>query len=404
MTSFQTMPVDLATTETLDPLATADHLIELTRAGTTAPDDNPYLAALALAISANLPVLLWGQPGIGKSSVIERLAGDLQLPLETVIASVHEPSDFAGLPIVGPDPAREGIPMAPPDWAVRLHRSRRGVLFLDELSSAPPAVQAALLRVVLERRVGSLTLPPAIRIIAAANPAETAADGWQLAAPLANRFVHLPWLHDPGIVVRGLAGCWPHVLPPRLVPTGLDAAVRKARALVCGFLTARPDYTHRLPTGIEARGGAWPSPRTWEMALRLMAFAFAAEAGPDALSIVVRGVIGDGAGLELMAFLERADLPDPEELLRSPDRFPAPDRGDLVHAMLTSMVDAVRRRTTRARWDSGWAVLARMAVSHPIDLLVSPAMDLATLRQPDWPLPTDLDRLEPLLALLAVAK
>ncbi|HST83190.1 MAG TPA: AAA family ATPase [Kineosporiaceae bacterium] len=404
MTSLQTMPADPDTIETLDPLATADRLIELTRAGTTVPDDNPYLAALALAISANLPVLLWGQPGIGKSSVIERLARDLQLPLETVIASVHEPSDFAGLPIVGPDPAREGIPMAPPDWAVRLHRSGRGVLFLDELSSAPPAVQAALLRVVLERRVGSLTLPPAIRIIAAANPAETAADGWQLAAPLANRFIHLPWLHDPGIVVRGLAGCWPHVLPPRLMPTGLDAAVRKARSLVCGFLTARPDYTHRLPTGIEARGGAWPSPRTWEMALRLMAFAFAAEAGSEALSIVVRGVIGDGAGLELMAFLERADLPDPEELLRSPGSFPAPDRGDLVHAMLTSMVDAVRRRTTRARWDSGWAVLARMAVSHPIDLLVSPAMDLAALRQPDWPLPTDLDRLEPVLALLAVAK
>jgi hypothetical protein len=404
MTLLQTVPLHPTATDPHDRLATADLLIGLTRAGSTVPDDNPYLAALALAISANLPVLLWGQPGIGKSSVIERLAADLDLPLETVIASVHEPSDFSGLPIIGPDPARDGIPMAPPDWAVRLQRAGRGVLFLDELSSAPPAVQAALLRVVLERRVGSLTLPPSIRIIAAANPADSAADGWQLAAPLANRFVHLPWLHDPRIVVRGLGGCWPHVLPPRLSATGLESAVRRARDLVCGFLTARPDYTHRLPTGAEARGGAWPSPRTWEMAMRLLAFAFAADAGSEALAIVIRAVVGDGAGLELMAYLERADLPDPEDLLRDPEAFLAPQRGDLVHAMLTSMVDAVRRRNTRSRWDSGWAVLARMAATHPVDLLVSPAMSLAALRQPDWSLPTDLERLDPVLDLLTVAK
>jgi hypothetical protein len=384
-------------------LTTADRLIELTRARNTVPDDNPYLAALALAVAANLPVLLWGQPGIGKSSAIERLAADLGLPLETVIASVHEPSDFAGLPIVGPDPGREGIPMAPPDWAVRLHRAGQGVLFLDELSSAPPAVQAALLRVVLERRVGSLTLPPAVRIIAAANPADTAADGWQLAAPLANRFVHLPWRHDPRIVVRGLGGSWPHVQPPRLVDAALEPAVERARRLVCGFLTARPNYTHRLPSGIDARGGAWPSPRTWEMALRLAAFGFAADVGEETLSIAVRGVVGDGAGLELMAFLEQAALPDPEELLRDPANWPVPQRGDLIHAALTSMVDAVRRRLDRDRWNAAWAVLATMAAAHPVDLLVAPAMDLAALRQPEWELPPDLDDLGPVLDLLVMA-
>jgi hypothetical protein len=388
--------------KSIDSLTLADTLIGLTRAGTTVPDDNPYLAALALAVSANLPVLLWGQPGIGKSSVIEQLAADLGLPLETVIASVHEPSDFAGLPIIGPDPARDGIPMAPPDWAVRLHRAGRGVLFLDELSSAPPAVQAALLRVVLERRVGSLTLPPAVRIIAAANPADTAADGWQLAAPLANRFVHLPWVHDPAVVVRGLGGCWPHVSPPRLSSTGLEEAVGRARQLVAAFLTARPDYTHRLPTGVEARGGAWPSPRTWDMAVRLLAFAFASTADEEALAILLRGVIGDGAGLELLAHRERAELPDPEDLLRDPAGFGSPERGDLVHAMLTSMVDAIRRRPSRDRWDAGWAVLARMAALHPVDLLVAPAMDLAALRRSGWPLPPGLDRLEPVLDLLVM--
>ena len=126
-----------------------------------------------------------------------------------MIASVHEPSDFSGLPVLGPDPAGQGVAMAPPDWAVRLRRAGDGLLFLDELSSAPPAVQAALLRVVLERRVGSLALPDGVRIVAAANPAGSAADGWQLAPPLANRFVHLDWVMIQRWWCAGSAGPGP---------------------------------------------------------------------------------------------------------------------------------------------------------------------------------------------------
>src|SRR5687767_7598900 len=126
-----------------DPLTLADALIDSTRNTRTEPAASPQAEALALTVSANLPVLLWGEPGIGKSATLAQLADGLGLPLETVIASVHEPSDFSGLPVVGDDPARDGVPMAPPDWAVRVARVGRGLLFFDELSSAPPAVQAA---------------------------------------------------------------------------------------------------------------------------------------------------------------------------------------------------------------------------------------------------------------------
>src|SRR5689334_24270832 len=78
------------------------------------------------------------------------MAEVMGLPCETVIASSREPSDFAGLPIVVGGEVR----FAPPAWARRLAEAGRGLLFLDELSTAPPAVQAALLRVVLERAVG----------------------------------------------------------------------------------------------------------------------------------------------------------------------------------------------------------------------------------------------------------
>ncbi|MGH3417381.1 MAG: AAA family ATPase, partial [Actinocrinis sp.] len=299
-------------------LEAADRLIALTRVSGTEPGRDPAVEALALATAANLPVLLWGQPGIGKSSTLTQLARGLDLPLETVIASVHEPSDFSGLPIIGADPAGHGVAMAPPDWAVRLRRSGSGLLFLDELSSAPPAVQAALLRVVLERRVGSLALPEGVRIVAAANPASSAADGWQLAPPLANRFVHLDWVHNPDVVVRGLGGTWPLIPLPQLDPGQLERSVARARASICAFLTVRPDYTHRMPTAAAPRSGAWPSPRTWEMAIRLLAFGYAADAGRDAVALALRGAVGDGAGFELLAFLERRDLPDPETVLADP--------------------------------------------------------------------------------------
>ena len=116
---------------------------------------NPAVEALGVAVAARVPVLLWGAPGTGKTSAIRAMAEVMGLPCETVIASIREPSDFAGLPIVVGGEVR----FAPPAWARRLAEAGRGLLFLDELSTAPPAVQAALLRVVLERAVGDLTLP-----------------------------------------------------------------------------------------------------------------------------------------------------------------------------------------------------------------------------------------------------
>src|ERR1700760_3634227 len=103
----------------------AADLLALRRDTTPEPRPDVQLEALTLAASADLPVLLWGEPGIGKTAALAQLADALDLPLTTVIASVHEPSDFSGLPVVGDDPAEQGVPMAPPDWAVRLVRAGR---------------------------------------------------------------------------------------------------------------------------------------------------------------------------------------------------------------------------------------------------------------------------------------
>ncbi|WP_053850816.1 MoxR family ATPase [Streptomyces sp. NRRL B-24085] len=377
----------------------AADLLTLLRDSTTEPRPDSQLEALTLAVAADLPVLLWGEPGIGKTAALTQLAEALGLPLTTVIASVHEPSDFSGLPVVGDDPATQGVPMAPPDWAVRLVRAGRGLLFLDELSTAPPAVQAALLRLVLERRIGALRLPPGVRIVAAANPRSSAADGWELSPPLANRFVHLQWTHDHEVVVRGLGGTWPRATLPRLDPGRLPEAVAFARRAVCGLLAARPTLVHRLPTNETRRGGPWPSPRSWDMTLSLVAFATAAGSARDVLSLLVRGTVGDGPGLELLASLDRLDLPDPEDVLADPEGAVLPERGDLRQAVLDGVVAAVRARPDRDRWDAAWAVLARALETGAPDLVVVPATTLASLRQQDWDVPAGIERLAGTVAL-----
>ncbi|MEU9316151.1 MoxR family ATPase [Streptomyces sp. NPDC048295] len=387
------MPETPAGQDPVSQLDIAGELTALLRDTTTEPRPDTQLEALTLAVAADLPVLLWGEPGIGKTAALTQLAASLDLPLTTVIASVHEPSDFSGLPIVGDDPAEQGVPMAPPDWAVRLVRAGRGLLFLDELSTAPPAVQAALLRLVLERRIGALQLPPGVRIVAAANPRSSAADGWELSPPLANRFVHLQWTHDHEVVVRGLGGTWPRATLPRLAPERLPEAVDFARRAVCGLLSARPALVHRLPSGETRRGGPWPSPRSWDMTLSLIAFATAAGSSRDVLSQLVRGTVGDGPGLELLASLDRMDLPDPETLLADPAGADLPERGDLRQAVLDGVVAAVRNRPEKSRWDAAWALLVRALESGAPDVVVVPATTLASLRRADWDVPASIEQL-----------
>src|SRR5580704_10812965 len=361
------------------------------RAGEHTMSDNPAAEALGVAVAARVPVLLWGAPGTGKTSAIRAMADAMDLPCETVIASIREPSDFAGLPIVVGGEVR----FAPPAWARRLAEAGHGLLFLDELSTAPPAVQAALLRVVLERAVGDLTLPDEVAVVAAANPPEQAADGWDLSAPLANRLCHLAWQTDPRSVADGLAGGWAAPVVPEL-PEGWQAEEILSRGLVAAFLHVRPALACAPPTNAAAAGRGWPSPRTWEMAGRLMAAAGAAGASDEARSALIRGAVGDGAGVELLAWLVEMDLPDPERVLADPASFRLPERGDRAYAALAAIAAAVAADPTPARWTAGWQVLGLAADTAP-DVAAVAARVLAKCRPPDADPPAEIHLFAPVL-------
>jgi len=347
-------------------------------------DGNAAAEALGVAVAARVPVLLWGAPGTGKTSAIRAMANAMGLPCETVIASIREPSDFAGLPIVTGNAVR----FAPPLWATRLAEAGTGVLFLDELSTAPPAVQAALLRVVLERTVGDLALPEDVAVVAAANPPEQAADGWDLSAPLANRLCHLTWETPPRSIADGLTGGWaPPPVP--LLPAGWEAGEQLGRGLVGAFLQVRPALAIAPPANPSDAGRGWPSPRTWEMTARLMTAAEACKATDQARSALIRGAVGDGAGVEFLAWLVEMDLPDPEEVLANPGSFRLPERGDRAYAALASITAAVAAEPTPERWTAGWQVLGGCAATVP-DVAATAARVLAKCRPAGAPLPAEI--------------
>lgn len=354
------------------------------------------LGALGVALAAGIPTILWGGPGEGKTSVVTATAEALGLHLEVVLASVREPTDFAGLPVVNGG----RVSLAPPDWAQRLAEAERPAVFFDEVSCAAPATQAALLRVCCDRVVGDLALPADTVILAAANPASIAADGWELAPPMANRFCHLEWRLPADVVVTGFLEGWPEPRVP-VLPEDLGPYLAQAKAAVSSYLRVRPMDVSVLPTDPVQAGRAFPTPRTWEYAARLMAVCAAAGSSDEVRRVVVAGVIGDAAALQLLVFLSELDLPDPEDVLAHPHDLVLPGRGDRAYAVLASVVAAVLGDCTPERWAAGVRAVSQAAVQGQADVGAA-AMAALVRRRPSVkgvvvPLPAEIKEFVPVL-------
>jgi len=348
--------------------------------------------ALQVALVANVPVLIWGPPGAGKTASVNALAAAVGWPIETVLASLREPSDFAGLPIIVGDQMR----MAPPDWAHRLAAIDEAICFFDELSTAAPATQRALLRVVHERVVGDLQLGAGIRMVAAANPADVAAGGWDLSAPLANRFLHLFWEVDAAVVATGMLGRWPEPHPLTIEPAWRDRIVHHA-AVISGFIAARPSHAHCLPDTQDSAGMAWPSPRSWDALRVVLAAADGSGISPAGRLALVAGLVGDGVAVEFLSYERTLDLPDPEELLADPASYQRPERSDQVHAVVAAVTNVVIERLTAARWIAAMRVFSAVAESGTVDIAAGGVRALATLRPAGAEVPAELAVFGPIL-------
>lgn len=343
---------------------------------------------VSVCVKEKVPPLLWGDPGVGKSSLVRALARELDLPMITLVGSIMDPTDVSGIPV----PRGDAAYFLPPSWAIRA-RDIPHIIFVDELTTVGPSVQAALLRLVLDRAAGDVELHPETIIIAAANPPHMAPGGRNLSPAMLNRFCHL-WVEpDVQSFSRFLAtGAWPES------NEGLDAPSVKrelSMKLVSEFVSSFPGAVHCFP-GVEkliardeARGDefietvAWPSLRSWEMAARLFAGAREMGAGENVVRSLVSGCVGRESALEFLTWVRSKDVPDPERLIGNPSlaRGVSGMRPDIIAAAADAIAAAVKRDLSKDRWDRAWLALVYMGAPN---ITAKAASLLASMAQPGW--------------------
>jgi len=264
------------------------------------------------------PVMLWGPPGVGKSDMVRLTASRHAVPVIDIRLSQMEPSDLRGIPFRNGETVEWAVPAILPDAA---RHGVEGILFLDEITSAPPSVSAAAYQLILDRRLGEYQVPDGWAIFAAGNRQGDRGVTYTMPAPLANRFSHfevethlddwVAWAYQNGIDERVIA-----------------------------FLRFRPELLFDFDPAHNPV--AFPSPRSWEFAHRaLQKFGD----NPNLLQGTLQACVGPAAGVELTAFVNSLDkMPDLDDIVAGRE-VPTPDEIDLQYAVAAALVGrAIRAR------------------------------------------------------------
>jgi hypothetical protein len=245
--------------------------------------------SIAFAIKKKRPIFLWGPPGIGKSDLVSQIGKDTDREVIDVRLALWEPTDIKGIPYF--DSNAGTMTWAPPAELPTDPKST-AILFLDELNSAPPAVQAAAYQLILNRRVGTYVLPEGVDIVAAGNRDGDKGVTYRMPAPLANRFVHLEMKVDfeDWQDWATLNGIHPEVV----------GYVGYAKQDLY-------DYDPKSPSK------SFATPRSWSFVSDLVADE---EIDSETLTNLVSGAIGDGLAVKFMAHRKIASkLPKPDDIL-----------------------------------------------------------------------------------------
>jgi hypothetical protein len=283
----------------------------------------------ATASGHHTPVMLWGPPGVGKSDLVVQLGQRHAVPVIDIRLSQMEPSDLRGIPFRVGERVEWATPAMLPD-ATR--HGPAGVLFLDEITSAPPAVSAAAYQLILDRRLGEYRIPAGWAIFAAGNRQGDRGITYAMPAPLANRFAHA----EVDVSLDDWAvWAWARGIDERLI----------------GFLRFKPELLFAFdPARTLAGEMAFPSPRSWEFAHRaLQKFGD----HPALLAPALAGCVGQAAGAECAAYLSTFDrLPDLDAITEGRDAA-VPTELDLQYAVSAALVG----RALRARGQADAALV-----------------------------------------------
>ena len=251
----------------------------------------------SFTIPAHHNVLVVGQPGIGKTDISKQGAAAAGADLIMCHPVVDSPIDYKGLPFVASDGKADFTPTG--FLRAMISASKLTVVVLDDLAQAPPAVQAACMQLLLERRINEHVISPHITFVACSNRKEDKAGAMGILEPVKSRFVsivHLVPDLDDWVLWALIEG-----IPPELI-----AFVRMFPEILTGFKPTS-DMTNS------------PCPRTIHNVGKLMQLNLPAHLEYPAYA----GAIGEAETTRLMGFLKIArKMPDPAVIIMQPDTAP----------------------------------------------------------------------------------
>lgn len=323
------------------------------------------------------PALWHGPPGSTKTSTMSALArmmrythesaeGQLVCPFENTKPGARGEGGFGVTPVPRRSESGEVVLDFPaPAAIVEKFEHGIGLLLVDELNTAPPALQPPLLGLVQERELGVHKFGSRVRVFGATNTVDEAAGGWDIAPAVANRLCHFDWT-DPPIddwtqwLLGGANAESGDVIDldaeeERVLVDWNKGAWAKACGLVAGYMRARPEMFRQQPKSNDPNASrAWPSPRTWEYATRAIATSEVHGLSKSDRLTMIAAAVGNTAASDLLRWEREQDLPDPGLFLDGKVSFTHnPRRLDRTQALLSACAALVKpescdNRTARA--------------------------------------------------------
>ena len=269
-----------------------------------------------------VPTFLWGAPGIGKSSIVKQIATSQRIGFIDLRLALMDPTDLKGIPFY--DKESHSALWAPPAF---LPRDGEGILFLDELNSAPPSVQASAYQLILDRQVGEYSLPDGWAIVSAGNRESDRGVTYRMPSPLANRFVHFDMEVD--------------------VDDWRDWAYAKSLdERIISYISYKNEHLFTFDSKSDLKSFA--TPRSWEYVDSILKSKISNELLLDTIS----GAIGRDVAVSFLSFCKvMSRLPDIKEILETGSGEVSAEV-DVLYALSTGLVSAVLKENTPERLDN----------------------------------------------------
>lgn len=262
-------------------------------------------------VDSKIPVFIWGNPGVGKSSLVHQIAQEKNMRFVDLRLSLLDPTDLRGIPFFESE-TKKAV-WAKPEFLPDSDSLEFGILFLDEINSAPPTIQAAAYQLILDRKIGEYNLPQNFSIIAAGNYESDRGVTYRMPTPLANRFVHLNFDLD--------FESWK-----------LWAIKTKLDQRIISYLSYKPSDLFLFDP--KSTQKSFATPRSWKFVDDILN----SEIDIALLKNVISGAVGQSVADEFISYCKVMDqLPDLSKILDGQE-VEIPQKNSVLYALCIGLV------------------------------------------------------------------